>query len=131
MSKKIGVKFKQREPDASSSSGGEMEGVEGVVRSLVPGLCIDGHGNDKDTFGPVGVRFLKRMEPGLLAEVSGFRLGPSWEVSGCVEMMVGAVESVKVTRSGLVMFVYVPSDQREQPFLWDTSWGRTSILLYA
>ena len=34
MSRKIGVKFKQSELDASSRSGGEMEGIEGVVRSL-------------------------------------------------------------------------------------------------
>ena len=77
ISRKIGVKFKQSEPDASLSSGGEMEVVEGVVRNSEPEPCIDGHGYDKDKFGPVGVRLLKRGEPGLLAD--------PWVVSGWVE----------------------------------------------
>lgn len=68
MSRKIGVKLIQNEPDNSLSSQGEMEWVEGVVRSLNPQPCIDGHGYDKDMIGPVGVRFLKRVEPGLLAD---------------------------------------------------------------
>lgn len=40
------------------------------------------------------------FEEGLLAD--------PWMVSGWVEKMVGAVESVKVTRSRLVMFVFLP-----------------------
>lgn len=35
MSRKIGIKLKQSGPDTSLSSGGEMEGAEGVVRSLI------------------------------------------------------------------------------------------------
>jgi hypothetical protein len=74
---KIGVKFKQSELDDSLCSGGEMERVEGVVRSLAPEPCIDGHGYDKDKLGPVREIFLKRVEPGLLAD--------AWVVSGWVE----------------------------------------------
>lgn len=89
---KIAIKFKQSGPDTSLSSVGEMEGVEVVVRSLEPNSSIDGHGYDKDTIGSVGVRFLKKVEPGLLSD--------PWSVSSWVEKMVGAVESVKVTLSG-------------------------------
>lgn len=38
LSRKIGVKLKQVELDSSLSSGGEMEGLEGVVRS--PSLAL-------------------------------------------------------------------------------------------
>ena len=43
-----------------------MEGVEGVVRSSEPAPCIDGHGYDKDKFGPVGVAFLEKVDRCLL-----------------------------------------------------------------
>jgi hypothetical protein len=92
MSNLIGIKLKQSGPDTSLSSGGEMEGAEGVVRSLEPKPSIDVHGYDKDTIGSVGVRFVKKMEPGLLSD--------PWSVSSWVEKMVGAIESVKVTLSG-------------------------------
>jgi hypothetical protein len=110
MSRKIGVKFKQSEPDASLSSGGEMEGVYGIVRRSESKPCIYGHGYEKNKFDPMGVRLLKSVQPGSLAD--------PWEVSGWVEKMVGAVESLKVTQSGLVMFLCVSSDRRDT---WERS----------
>lgn len=56
---------------------GEIEEVEGMMRCSEPKPCIDGQGYDRNKFGPVGVRFLKRVDPRLLA-------GP-WVVSGWVE----------------------------------------------
>ena len=93
---------------------------EGMLRKIGVGKpCIDGHGYDKVTFRPVGVRFLKRVEPGLLADpwVVGWKRR--------VEKMVGAVESVKVSQSGLVMFVCVSSDQTP----CDVTWAMTCVLL--
>jgi hypothetical protein len=61
------------------------------VRSSEPEPCIDGHGYNRDNFSPVGVRFLKRVDPGLLADprvVLGWVENPAW---------VGPVQSVKVT----------------------------------
>lgn len=45
---------------------GDLSEVEGVARSSEPEPCIDGHGYDKDEFGPVGVRFLEKVDLGLL-----------------------------------------------------------------
>lgn len=67
MLRRIGVKFKQSELDVSWSSGGEME--EGGRCGEDPEPCIDGY--DRDKFGPVGVRSLTWVDPGLLADAWG------------------------------------------------------------
>lgn len=58
----------------------------------IPESCPDGY--DKDYFGPVGVRFLEKVDPCLLAD--------SYVVSRCVGKKLGTVKSV--TQSRLVMF---------------------------
>jgi hypothetical protein len=50
-----------------------MEGVEGVLRSSEPEPCIDGHGYDKDKFGPVGVAFLEKDPCLLWGSICGLR----------------------------------------------------------
>ena len=45
------------------------------------------------------MKFLEKVDPCLLADLFG--------VSGWVKTELGAVESVRVTRSGLVIIVYV------------------------
>lgn len=77
---------------------GELLEVAGVVKILVPKLLNDGQ--DKDAFGPVGVKYLEKVDGCLLAD--------PFVVSGLV---LGAVESVTVTRSGLVGNCCVSSDQ--------------------
>jgi hypothetical protein len=52
------------------------------------------------------VKFLEKVDPCLLADLFGF--------SGWVKTELGAVESVRVTRSGLVIIVYVSAGQREK-----------------
>jgi hypothetical protein len=53
------------------------------------------------------VKFLEKVDPCLLTD--------PFVVSGCVKTELGAVESVRVTRSSLVIIVCVSADQREQP----------------
>ena len=53
----------------------------------------------------VGVTFLEKVDPCLLAD--------PFVISGWVGKELGTVESVKVTCTGLVIFVCVSSDQRE------------------
>lgn len=65
----------------------------------IPESCPDGY--DKDYFGPVGVRFLEKVYPCLLAN--------PYVVSGWVEKKLGTVNSVKVSRSGLGLIFCVSS----------------------
>ena len=75
-----------------------------MVKSLAPEPGINGH--DKEESDPVGVTFLEKVDPCLLAD--------PFVVSGWVRKELGAVESVKVTHGGFVIFVCVSSDQRER-----------------
>ena len=106
---KIGVKFKQSEPDTSSSSGGEMEGLEGVVWSFEP--CIDGHRYDKDKFSPEINEEGGTMSSGSF--MGGFRLVGKY--GGCFCVGEGNPK----------WFVCVSSDQRAQKL------GKRPVSLFA
>ena len=69
---------------------GEVSEVVGVVKFSEPEACTEGQ--DKDEFVTVGVKFWEKVDPCLL-------------VSGWVKTELGAVESVRVTRKGIVIIV--------------------------
>lgn len=69
----------------------------------IPESCPDGY--DKDYFGPVGVRFLEKVDSCLFSD--------PYVVSGWVEKNLGTLNSVKVSRSGVVLIICVSSTQRE------------------
>jgi hypothetical protein len=88
---KNGRKCKQSE----LKTGGEMEVDEGKVSEVVgvePKACTEGQDNDESV--TVGVRFLEKVDPCLLAD--------PFVVSGWVKTELGAV---RVIRSGLVIIV--------------------------
>ena len=64
---------------------GELPEVAGLERFLEPEPCTDGQ--DKDESVTVGVTFLEKVDPCILAD--------SYVVSGCVKMELGAEESVE------------------------------------
>ena len=104
MLKKNGRKCKQSELCAGSKTEGEMEvnegeqsEVVGVVNFSEPEACTEGQ--DKDESVIVEVKFLEKVDPCLLADPF---------------VVSGAVESVRVTRSGLVIIVCVFAGQREK-----------------
>ena len=99
---------------------GEISEVECVVESSEPEPGINGHDNEKS--GAVGVTLLEKVDPYLLADPC--------VVSGWEGKELGAVESVKVTCSGLVIFVCVSSDQREWA-LRVTQLGSRSVSCFA
>ena len=71
----------------------EVLEVVGVVKLSDPEACTDGQ--DKDESVTVGVKFLRKVDPCLLAD--------PFVVSGWVKTELGAVESVRVSRSGRVI----------------------------
>ena len=93
---------KQGYSSCSEMDLGESEGE-------VPAARIAGFGphpkDDKDDFGPVGVRFVERMDPCFLVD--------PYVVLGWVEERLGYIELGKVTRSGLLMIYCVSSAQME------------------
>ena len=117
---KNGGKCKQIELYVRSRSGEEIEVNEGKLSEVVgvvnfsePEACTDGQ--DKDVSVMVGVTFREKVESCILAD--------PYVVSGWVKMELGAVESVYVLRSGLVIIVCVSARKRASgrstPHKWD------------
>jgi hypothetical protein len=79
--------------------------VEGVVKSSESNPGIDGH--VKGESRTVGATFLEKVDP--------------FVVSGWVGKELGAVESVKVTCSGLVICFFFCPDGAGVTQLWSTS----------
>jgi hypothetical protein len=77
-------------------------GLSEMVKSLEPEACTDGQ--DKDESVMLGVTFLEKVDPCLLAD--------PFVVSVWVKTKLGAVESVKIPE--VVLCVCVSTGQREQ-----------------
>ena len=95
--------------------------VEGGTRSPSLTLVMD-MVMIKMSLATVGVGFLEKVDPGLLAD--------PYLLSGWVGKMLDTVKLMKVTRSGFVMFVCVSSAQSEQA-LCATQLGSISVSCFA
>lgn len=116
--RKVAIKWKKRDTCSGSSEmePDKSEGEAPVVRTAKFVPCPD---DDRDDSVPVGVRFVERMDPCILAD--------PYVVSGWVEKRLETVELVKVTRSGLYYVSYV---QKERPF-WTTVLGTITVTCFA